>query len=164
MHELARRRAVLTQENALSFPFRVREVVEMGRSPWARTPDFERDEGAIISAVARADVGRLLDRRFTELSGGGLRAVRKQEGHMAWIWKVGVESSETFTLLQNHTSRIGGESRKTVALAHAPWSRCDAHARCSLRLPTTLAPSERKQGVGNSAPDSCTRQQKASRA
>ena len=68
--ELARRRAVLTQENALSFPFRVREVVEMGRSPWARTPDFERDEGAIISAVARADVGRLLDRRFTELSGG----------------------------------------------------------------------------------------------
>ncbi|WP_294181102.1 heme ABC transporter ATP-binding protein [uncultured Schumannella sp.] len=68
--QLARRRAVLTQENALSFPFRVSEVVEMGRSPWARTPDFERDEGAIISAVARADVSKLLDRRFTELSGG----------------------------------------------------------------------------------------------
>ena len=68
--QLARRRAVLTQENALSFPFRVSEVVEMGRSPWARTPDFERDEGAIISAVARAYVSKLLDRRFTELSGG----------------------------------------------------------------------------------------------
>jgi len=68
--ELARRRAVLTQENGLSFPFRVREVLEMGRAPWLRTPERERDEGAMLSAAARADVGHLLERRFTELSGG----------------------------------------------------------------------------------------------
>jgi iron complex transport system ATP-binding protein len=68
--ELARRRAVLTQENALSFPFRVREVLEMGRSPWARTPRLEDDDRALADAAALADVGHLLDRRFTELSGG----------------------------------------------------------------------------------------------
>lgn len=68
--ELARRRAVLTQDNQLSFPFRVRQVVEMGRNPWLRTPEFDRDEAAVISAVARADIAHLLDRRFTELSGG----------------------------------------------------------------------------------------------
>jgi iron complex transport system ATP-binding protein len=68
--ELARRRSVLTQENALSFPFRVREVLEMGRSPWARTPELADDEWALTAAADRADVAALLDRRFTELSGG----------------------------------------------------------------------------------------------
>jgi iron complex transport system ATP-binding protein len=68
--ELARLRAVLTQDNALSFPFRVREVLEMGRSPWARTPQLDDDDRALASAAAQADVEHLLDRRFTELSGG----------------------------------------------------------------------------------------------
>lgn len=68
--ELARRRAVLTQDNAVSFPFRVREVLEMGRSPWARTPQLADDRAALEAAAAQADVSHLLDRRFTELSGG----------------------------------------------------------------------------------------------
>jgi iron complex transport system ATP-binding protein len=68
--ELARRRSVLTQENTLSFPFRVREVLEMGRSPWARTPQLADDDRALARAAERADVAGLLHRRFTELSGG----------------------------------------------------------------------------------------------
>ncbi|HEX7835654.1 MAG TPA: heme ABC transporter ATP-binding protein [Pseudolysinimonas sp.] len=68
--ELARIRSVLTQENTLSFPFRVREVLEMGRSPWARTPRLADDDRALAAAAQRADVADLLDRRFTELSGG----------------------------------------------------------------------------------------------
>jgi len=68
--ELARRRAVLTQENSLSFPFRVLEVVQMGRSPWTRTAEIARDSGAVNDAAARADIAHLAARRFTELSGG----------------------------------------------------------------------------------------------
>ena len=68
--ELARLRAVLTQDNAVSFPFRVAEVVEMGRSPWMRTPARELDDQAIEAALERADVEHLVGRRFTELSGG----------------------------------------------------------------------------------------------
>ncbi|TXK19027.1 heme ABC transporter ATP-binding protein [Homoserinibacter sp. GY 40078] len=68
--ELARTRSVLTQDNAVSFPFRVIEVVEMGRSPWARTPGREGDADAITRALARTDVEHLVERRFTELSGG----------------------------------------------------------------------------------------------
>ncbi len=68
--ELARLRSVLTQENAVSFPFRVREVVEMGRSPWARTPQAEDDSAAIAAALAETDVSHLADRRYTTLSGG----------------------------------------------------------------------------------------------
>jgi iron complex transport system ATP-binding protein len=68
--ELARLRAVLTQENAVSFPFRVREVVEMGRSPWGRTPALQDDETEIAHALEATDVTHLADRRFTSLSGG----------------------------------------------------------------------------------------------
>lgn len=68
--DLARRRAVLTQENALSFPFRVIEVVQMGRAPWTRSGEIAEDSRVVTSAMARADVGHLAGRRFTELSGG----------------------------------------------------------------------------------------------
>jgi iron complex transport system ATP-binding protein len=67
---LARLRAVLTQENTVTFPFRVREVVEMGRSPWARTPRAEDDSAAVAAALAETEVSHLADRRYTTLSGG----------------------------------------------------------------------------------------------
>ena len=68
--ELARERAVLTQENQLSFPFTVGQVVLMGRSPWSRTARFEDDETAVAEAMLATDVDQLAPRRFTSLSGG----------------------------------------------------------------------------------------------
>ena len=68
--DLAQRRSVLTQENALSFPFRVIEVITMGRAPWIRSADLAADSAIIASAASRADVEHLANRRFTELSGG----------------------------------------------------------------------------------------------
>ena len=68
--ELARERAVLTQENQLSFPFTVGEVVLMGRSPWARTASLDEDDEAVAEAMAATDVVHLSPRRFTSLSGG----------------------------------------------------------------------------------------------
>lgn len=68
--ELARLRSVLTQENQVSFPFKVRDVVEMGRSPWQRAAEREDDGSAVAAALLRADVLHLADRRYTTLSGG----------------------------------------------------------------------------------------------
>jgi iron complex transport system ATP-binding protein len=68
--ELARMRSVLIQENQMSFPFTVGQVVIMGRSPWARTPAFEGDEIAVAEAMVEMDVDQLVTRRFTALSGG----------------------------------------------------------------------------------------------
>jgi len=68
--DLARLRSVLTQENQVSFPFTVAEVVEMGRSPWARTGSRDDDERAIAEAIRATDVSHLVSRRFTSLSGG----------------------------------------------------------------------------------------------
>ncbi|MCB1270683.1 MAG: heme ABC transporter ATP-binding protein [Microthrixaceae bacterium] len=68
--ELARRRAVLTQSIKVGFPFTVSEVVSMGRAPWARTPESERDEHLVAAALAEAEVSHLLGRSFPSLSGG----------------------------------------------------------------------------------------------
>ena len=68
--ELARLRSVLTQENQVSFPFTVAQVVAMGRSPWERTASADDFEAAIDEALTAADVRHLVDRRYTSLSGG----------------------------------------------------------------------------------------------
>ncbi|MGZ0213150.1 MAG: heme ABC transporter ATP-binding protein [Actinomycetales bacterium] len=68
--ELARLRAVLTQENSVSFPFRVSEVVAMGRSPWARSLESRDDVAVVKEALEVTDVAHLGDRRYTTLSGG----------------------------------------------------------------------------------------------
>ncbi|CAN5331785.1 heme ABC transporter ATP-binding protein [soil metagenome] len=67
--ELARLRSVLTQENQLSFPFRVAEVVAMGRAPWARAGGAD-DAAAVADAMDAADIRHLANRRYTTLSGG----------------------------------------------------------------------------------------------
>jgi iron complex transport system ATP-binding protein len=68
--ELARARSVLTQENHVSFSFTVAEVVEMGRSPWARTPESADDDAAIAEALSIMEVTHLAKRQFGSLSGG----------------------------------------------------------------------------------------------
>jgi iron complex transport system ATP-binding protein len=68
--ELARRRAVLTQENQVAFAFTVREVVAMGRTPWRGTEDYAFDDAAVAEALAQADVAHLTRRAFPSLSGG----------------------------------------------------------------------------------------------
>lgn len=68
--ELARLRSVLTQENAVTFPFRVVEVVAMGRSPWSRYVEGRDDVAIVTEAMDAADVRHLANRRYTSLSGG----------------------------------------------------------------------------------------------
>lgn len=68
--ELARWRSVLSQANVVSFPFRVIEIVQMGRSPWNRTAELADDQKAVLEAIEATDIAHLLGRRFTTLSGG----------------------------------------------------------------------------------------------
>lgn len=68
--DLALRRSVLPQHIAVTFPFTVRDVVEMGRAPWVAV-DGDPEGAAIVDEVLRAtDVAHLADRRFPSLSGG----------------------------------------------------------------------------------------------
>ena len=67
---LARRRAVLLQQNTVSFAFRAREVVAMGRAPWQGSAAASEDDDVIAEALAATDVTHLADRVVTSLSGG----------------------------------------------------------------------------------------------
>lgn len=67
---LARRRAVMTQSNEVTFPFGVREVVEMGRYPWADTDKQGEDQSKVHDAMTRVEVDYLVSRKITALSGG----------------------------------------------------------------------------------------------
>ncbi len=68
--DLARQRAVLLQENAVTFPFTVEQVVRMGRTPWARSPAAEEDDSAVAAAMATTEVTALRERSVPSLSGG----------------------------------------------------------------------------------------------
>lgn len=68
--DLARSRAVLLQQNAVSFPFTVEQVVRMGRAPWARTAAEADDDDAVAAALAATDMTALAGRGITSLSGG----------------------------------------------------------------------------------------------
>ncbi len=68
----ARRRALLSQETTVAFPFTVRDVVAWGRTPWPRGRD---DDAIIDAAIAEQGLDALVDRPVTELSGGERKRV-----------------------------------------------------------------------------------------
>lgn len=67
---LARKRAVLLQEQKLSFPFQVIDVVLMGRAPWRGRPEEDQDETVVANAIDVGEVAHLTTRMFPTLSGG----------------------------------------------------------------------------------------------
>lgn len=72
VRERARRIAVVPQDVALAFPFRVSELVLMGRAPHLPALGFERPEdiAAAAEALERVGVEHLADRSVLEISGG----------------------------------------------------------------------------------------------
>ena len=68
--ELARQRAVLLQEQRLSFPFSVHDVVAMGRAPWRGRPEEDADDAVVAQSLEIGDVAHLAPRLFPTLSGG----------------------------------------------------------------------------------------------
>lgn len=76
---LAKRRAVLSQSNPISFPFTVLQVVLMGRSPHSIVETRE-DMGIAEAALREVDACSLKDRSFPTLSGG-----EQQRVHLARV-------------------------------------------------------------------------------
>jgi len=68
--ELAKSRSVMLQDVSVSFAFLVRDVVSMGRRPWARMDQSVRDDAIIDAALAATEVSHLSDRDIMTLSGG----------------------------------------------------------------------------------------------
>ncbi|OJX63160.1 MAG: hemin ABC transporter ATP-binding protein [Micrococcales bacterium 73-13] len=122
--ELARRRGVLLQQNAVAFSFTGRQVVEMGRAPWLGTPSADDDERAIEAALAETDATAFADRPFPTLSGGerariSLARVLAQETPVLLL------DEPTAALDLGHQEdvlriarRLAGRGRAVVAVLH----------------------------------------------
>ena len=75
---LAQERAVMPQATSMTFPFPVRDVVALGRSPFRKISTRKHDQTLVERAIALADIGHLADRAYPALSGG-----EKQRVHLA---------------------------------------------------------------------------------
>ncbi len=78
--ELAKMRAVLSQNVELSFPLTVAEIVMMGRYPHFSGQPSAKDEQACEEAMRFFDVLDMADRNYLSLSGG-----EKQRVHFARV-------------------------------------------------------------------------------
>ncbi len=116
--ELARRRAVLPQENRLAFGFRVVDVVRMGRAAWAGRPEEERDDVVVAAALRRSDVAHLAERVYPTLSGGerartSLARVLAQETALVLL------DEPTAALDVRHVELVMARARELAAAGHA---------------------------------------------
>lgn len=111
-------RAVLPQQSSLSFPFRVLEVVLMGRSPHLRGPETQRDYAIARAALQEAGVAPLADRLYPTLSGG--EGQRVQLGRvLAQIWEA-ADGKPRYLLLDEPTSSLDlAHQHQTLTLARA---------------------------------------------
>ena len=82
---LARRRAVLPQTPLLSFPFRVLDVVLLGRSPHAGRLTRREDLEIAAATLREADVVHLAERVYPTLSGGERQRVQLARV-LAQVW------------------------------------------------------------------------------
>jgi iron complex transport system ATP-binding protein len=102
IRELACTRSVLPQGDGLNFPFRVREVVALGRAPFIHRRPAAHDERIVTEVLAVLELKALSRRRYTDLSGGERRRVQLARV-LAQIWE---GSGPRFVLLDEHTAGL----------------------------------------------------------
>lgn len=66
--EAAQARSVMLQDSTVSFAHLIRDVVEMGRSPWPKDPEMHRK--VVDSCLEEVGMLHMQDREITTLSGG----------------------------------------------------------------------------------------------
>lgn len=94
--ERARQVAVLPQLSLLTFPYRVSEVVNLGRIP--HCTGAQRDREIVCAALALMDISFLQDRLYTELSGGEKQRVQLARV-LAQIWSADDAPNQSRVLL-----------------------------------------------------------------
>ncbi|WP_297753319.1 heme ABC transporter ATP-binding protein [Hydrogenophaga sp.] len=119
--QFARHRAVLPQETAVAFDFRVQDVVELGRYPHLRQPS--RHEAAIVQAAMQATgVAAMAMRNVASLSGGE-RARVQLARVMAQIWEAGADGAPRWLLLDEPTAALDLRHQHETLRTVQAWAR-----------------------------------------
>jgi iron complex transport system ATP-binding protein len=121
VHQLARHRAVLPQETAVAFDFRVRDVVELGRYPHHLQPS--PNEAAIVQAAMQATgVAGMAERSISSLSGGE-RARAQLARVMAQIWAPRADGAPRWLLLDEPTAALDLRHQHETLSTVQRWAR-----------------------------------------
>ena len=121
LHQLARHRAVLPQETAVAFDFRVQDVVELGRYPHHLQPSPH--EAAIVRAAMQATgVADMADRSVSSLSGGE-RARAQLARVMAQIWEPLADGAPRWLLLDEPTAALDLRHQHETLGTVQRWAR-----------------------------------------
>lgn len=114
--ELARMRSVLPQQASLAFPFKVKDVVLMGRSPHADKGQTGLNQEICQQAMVFTDTLALQHRRYTTLSGGERQRVHFARV-LAQIWHT-MQGPARYLLLDEPTSALDlAQQHKLLQLA-----------------------------------------------
>jgi len=121
VHHLARHRAVLPQETAVAFDFRVQEVVELGRYPHHLHPSI--NEAAIVQAAMEATgVAAMAERSVASLSGGE-RARVQLARVMAQVWERCADGAPRWLLLDEPTAALDLRHQHETLSTVQRWAR-----------------------------------------
>lgn len=102
---LARRRAVLPQISVLSFPFTVREVVELGLRAGVAGADAARGGHLVREALGKVDLTGFGGRIYQELSGGEQQRVQLARV-LCQIWAQADDGEPKWLLLDEPVSSL----------------------------------------------------------
>ncbi|MDO5299781.1 MAG: ATP-binding cassette domain-containing protein [Clostridia bacterium] len=95
--ELAKRLAILTQQNNVQMKLTVRELVSFGRFPYSGNHLTQEDEDVIDRAIAYMELQEFEDRFIDELSGG-----QRQRAYIAMV----IAQDTEFILLDEPTNNL----------------------------------------------------------
>lgn len=138
---LARRRAVMQQEDELRFGFALEDVLALGRLPWAESRS--NSQPLIDEALTRFGLKPLRTRRYTQLSGGERARVQLAR---AWLQVAGSPSpgylllDEPFASLdlafqlrcQQLLSKLASQGYGVAVVMHEPGMAMNWADDCSL--------------------------------
>lgn len=104
-HELAGRRAVLSQHTELNFPFTATEVALLGRNPHVRGSESKRDLEIVEKALEAVEARHLAGQLFPTLSGGERQRVQLAR-ILAQIWESPAGDAPRYLLLDEPTASL----------------------------------------------------------
>lgn len=153
---LARRRAVMQQQDELRFGFQVQDVLSLARLPWAESR--LASQPLIEEALTRFDLKSLRTQKYTELSGGERARVQLAR---ACLQLAGAPApgflllDEPFASLdlafriqcQNHLSALANQGHGIAVILHEPSTALNWAHDCSLLRRGTLIGTGPVDGV-----------------
>lgn len=120
--QVARRRAVLPQDAATSFPLAVEDVVTLARAPWRRHATPRQNRQAVHEAAMAAGVNTLMQRDYRRLSGGERQRVQMARV-LAQIWDVHRDGKPRYLLLDEPTSSLDvGHQQRLLSVVRSVLS------------------------------------------